>query len=164
MQDQKSSPIERAIKKFGGYFEERGLGAKELPAAIIVHELLGMIMASAAWTACYHIQPSQRLGNRFVKSFKGDTQVRMQQAYNTAMIQATNFVSKTSWLKNQSNNLPRLTTSLAESLCFRAAAKPATFVFKLWASFHIVRLAKERFSGEILRNLLEMRRRDGEFS
>ena len=50
LQDQKaSSPIERAIKKFGAYFEERGLGAADLPAAIIVHEILGMMMASAAW-------------------------------------------------------------------------------------------------------------------
>jgi hypothetical protein len=45
----KPSPIERAIAKFGAYFEERGLGPKDLPAAIIVHEILGMIMASAAW-------------------------------------------------------------------------------------------------------------------
>jgi hypothetical protein len=49
LQDQKPSPIERAIKKFGAYFQERGLGPADLPAAIIVHEVLGMIMASAAW-------------------------------------------------------------------------------------------------------------------
>lgn len=75
----------------------------------------------------------------------------MQQAYNSAMIRANNIVRKMSWL-NQSKFLPkidaaRLTTSLAESLCFRAAAKPATFVFKLWASVVIVQLAKEHFSG-----------------
>jgi len=80
----------------------------------------------------------------------------MQQAYNTATIQATNIVRKASWL-HQSKFLPRidsarLTTSLGESLCFRAAAKPATFVFKLWASFHIVRLAKEQFSGNEAKN------------
>lgn len=36
----------------------------------------------------------------------------------------------------------RLTVSLAESLCMRAAAKPATFVFKLWASWKLVLLVK----------------------
>lgn len=36
----------------------------------------------------------------------------------------------------------RLTVSLAESLCFRAFAKPATFVFKLWASYKVVMLLK----------------------
>ena len=76
----------------------------------------------------------------------------MQQAYNMAMTQANKMLRQGSWL-NQSKMLPkvdsaRLTTSLAESLCFRAAAKPATFVFKLWASFHIVRLAKQHFYGE----------------
>jgi hypothetical protein len=49
LQDPKPSPIERAIRKFGAYFEERGLGPSDLPAAIIAHEVLGMMMASAAW-------------------------------------------------------------------------------------------------------------------
>jgi hypothetical protein len=98
---------------------------------------------------CYKIQPSRRLagtlGNTLIK---GNTQIRMQQAYNTAMVQANNIVRKNSWL-NQSKFVDpaRLTTSLAESLCFRAVAKPATFVFKLWASFHIVRLGKEHLGG-----------------
>jgi hypothetical protein len=100
--------------------------------------------------ACYKIQPSLRLGRLGSALVKGKAQIRMQQAYNTASIQANIIVRKTSWL-NQSKFLPkidsaRLTTSLAESLCFRAAAKPATFVFKLWASFHIVRLIKDQLS------------------
>lgn len=53
LQDQKPSPIERAIQKFGAYFEERGLGPADLPAAIIVHEVLGMIMASTAWAVSF---------------------------------------------------------------------------------------------------------------
>ena len=36
----------------------------------------------------------------------------------------------------------RLTVSLAESLCPRAAVKPATFVFKLWASWKLVMMLK----------------------
>jgi len=53
LQDSKPSPIEGAIRKFGAYFEERGLGPADLPAAIIVHEVLGMIMASAAWAVSF---------------------------------------------------------------------------------------------------------------
>jgi len=37
----------------------------------------------------------------------------------------------------------RLTVSLAESLCLRAAIKPLTFPFKLWASYQIVILMKK---------------------
>ena len=46
----KQSPIERAIAKFGAYFEERGLGASDIPAAIVVHELIGLVIAAGAWT------------------------------------------------------------------------------------------------------------------
>ena len=48
--EKKSSPIDRAIAKFGDYFEQKGLKASDLPAAIIVHEFLGMIIAVTAWT------------------------------------------------------------------------------------------------------------------
>lgn len=36
----------------------------------------------------------------------------------------------------------RLTVSLAESLCLRAAIKPATFPFKLWAAYKLTVLMK----------------------
>jgi hypothetical protein len=110
---------------------------------------------------CYKIQPSRRLAGKLGSTLaKGNTQIKMQQAYNNAMIRANNIVRRISWL-NQSKFLgsridsARLTTSLAESLCVRAAAKPATFVFKLWASFHIVRLAKEQFTGSDLEKSAE---------
>ncbi len=38
----------------------------------------------------------------------------------------------------------RLTVSLAESLCLRAAIKPATFPFKLWAAYKLTLLMKRR--------------------
>jgi hypothetical protein len=34
--------------------------------------------------------------------------------------------------------------ALAESLCLRAAIKPATFPFKLWAAYKLVLLTKRR--------------------
>jgi hypothetical protein len=41
----------------------------------------------------------------------------------------------------------RLTVALAESLCLRAAIKPATFPFKLWAAYKLVLLTKTRRGG-----------------
>lgn len=46
---QKKGGFDRAIAKFGAYFESKGLAPSDIPAAIIVHELLGMLMASAMW-------------------------------------------------------------------------------------------------------------------
>ena len=34
----------------------------------------------------------------------------------------------------------RLTASLAESICVRASIKPATFPFKIWASYKFVQV------------------------
>jgi hypothetical protein len=45
----KKTSLARAVDKFGAYFEERGLGPRDIPAAIVVHELLGMCIATAAW-------------------------------------------------------------------------------------------------------------------
>ena len=94
---------------------------------------------------CYRVQPSRHLATRLSSLAKGNAQVKIQQAYNAAMVQATNTVQKMSWLRNTASiDAPRLTTSLAESLCLRAAAKPGTFVFKLWASYQIVRVGKQK--------------------
>lgn len=41
---------QRAVRKFGQYFEEQGLGPKDIPVAIVVHELLGLLIAAGAWT------------------------------------------------------------------------------------------------------------------
>jgi hypothetical protein len=41
-------------------------------------------------------------------------------------------------------NPARLTASLAESICVRAALKPVTFTFKLWASYKVVLAFKRR--------------------
>lgn len=40
----------------------------------------------------------------------------------------------------------RLTTSLAESILIRAGIKPITFVFKLWASYMIVKHGKKIYN------------------
>jgi hypothetical protein len=36
---QKASVIDRAINKFGAWFEERGLSSRDLPVAIVFHEV-----------------------------------------------------------------------------------------------------------------------------
>ena len=51
-------------------------------------------------------------------------------------------VARTPWLARTGADPARLTLALAESLALRACIKPATFVFKLWASAAVVRGGK----------------------
>ena len=49
--DQKKlSAWDRAMARFGTYFEERGLTVKDIPAAIVIHEVIGLAIAITAWT------------------------------------------------------------------------------------------------------------------
>ena len=123
--------------------EEGGLCANQEYCFLLINSLFRFIPCVQL---CYRIQPSRLVGRHLQKSLGGGhSQVKMQQAYTAAMQQATTTVRKLSWLRNNSAIEPaRLTTSLAESLCFRAAAKPGTFIFKLWASYQIVRIGKQR--------------------
>lgn len=99
---------------------------------------------------CYAVQPSRTVARPLVSALaKGRQAERMQLAYSKAMAQANFTVRRMSWVQHRAPGIDaaRLTTSLAESLCLRAAMKPATFVFKLWASYNIVLLAKHRPHG-----------------
>ena len=95
---------------------------------------------------CYRVQPSRSLARPLLARLESSRHAgQMQQAYTAAMSHAANTVRKMSWLRNNSSvDAARLTTSLAESLCARAAAKPATFVFKLWAAYQIMKVGKHQ--------------------
>lgn len=49
---------DRALSRFGDYFKEKGLQTKDIPAAIVVHEILGLAIALTAWTV--RCLPSKR--------------------------------------------------------------------------------------------------------
>lgn len=61
------------------------------------------------------------------------------------MMKAQSTVNNMQWLKKVPgvrNDTGRLTVSLAESIALRACIKPATFPFKIWASYQILMLTK----------------------
>jgi hypothetical protein len=137
------SPMGRAAAKLGAYFQARGLSAADLPAAIVVHELLGAAMAAAFWTACYFARPSRALGPRLAALAGPAGAARARAAYDRAAARAAATVSKLSWMHGPGGaRAARLTESLAESIAVRVAIKPATFVFKIWASAKLVELGK----------------------
>jgi len=132
------------MERLKNWFRDQGLGPEDIPKAVIIHEVLGAGMAIAFWSACYVIQPSSKMfapvnsaarKNRF-----------LERTYSRALVQAQKTVATMSKrLPGGSRlNTGRLTASLAESICVRAAIKPATFPFKLWASYKMVVATKPR--------------------
>lgn len=139
------SAWERAVARFGAAFEEQGLSAADIPAAIVVHEVVGLAMAAGFWSACYAVQPSKTVARPVVAAVaRSKRGAQAQAAYSAALAQATRAVARMPWLSRAPGVDPaRLTVSLAESLCLRASIKPLTFPFKIWASYKLVLFGKE---------------------
>eukprot|EP01026_Neomeris_dumetosa_P066344 TRINITY_DN64141_c0_g1_i1.p2 TRINITY_DN64141_c0_g1~~TRINITY_DN64141_c0_g1_i1.p2 ORF type:complete len:155 (-),score=3.61 TRINITY_DN64141_c0_g1_i1:164-628(-) len=130
------------------WFEEQGLSAADIPKAFVIHEVIGISFAIAAWSMCYAIQPSKTVMRPVLgglqKNQKGNTLIKLS---DKAMQKAQKTVSNMKWLQGSwlgQRDPARLTTSLAESICFRALVKPLTFTFKLWASWKLVLVLKRR--------------------
>ncbi|KAL4441842.1 hypothetical protein ABPG77_003758 [Micractinium sp. CCAP 211/92] len=145
VQPQRKSAWERAVAKFGAAFQEQGLSAADIPAAIVVHEVVGLAMAAGLWSACYAVQPSKTVARPLVTAVaRSKRGAQAQAAYSAALAQATRTVARMPWLNRAPGVDPaRLTVSLAESLCLRASIKPLTFPFKIWASYKLVLFGKE---------------------
>eukprot|EP00884_Botryococcus_braunii_P018368 jgi/Botrbrau1/5214/Bobra.0172s0078.1 len=130
------------MERIKRYFAEQGLRAADIPTAIVVHEVVGLGMAVGFWAMCYAIEPSKTVMRPFIaRKAKNKT---LEQGYAAAMSKAQAMISRFPWLQRAAGNPVRLTTSLAESLCLRAAIKPFTFTFKLWVSYKLVLAFKRR--------------------
>jgi len=118
-----------------------GLAPADLPAALLVHELLGAAMATAFWAACYAVQPSNTALGPVARRLAA-RHPAAQRLWERSVASAAARVRRTPWLAARGADPGRLTLSLAESLVLRATIKPATFVFKLWASAAVVKGGK----------------------
>lgn len=152
LQTKPNPPLERLKAKF----HEAGLEPADLVPALVVHEVLGLAMAFGFWGACYAVQPSRAAASVATARGRG-TQLRPPRAlaalYARSLETAAARLSKGGTTGNRIIPLfaradpARATVSLAESLCLRVALKPATFVFKVWASAAAVVRGKRYFSG-----------------
>ena len=97
-------------------------------------------MAAGFWATCYALQPSKRLS--------AVTKVRPPRPLAALYSRSLESAKKSRLLQSSKNGLlvradpARATVGLAESLVLRATIKPATFVFKIWASAAVVSGAK----------------------
>lgn len=120
------------------FFDQCGLEPRDLPLAFVLHEVVSVALATAAWSFCYAAQPSQIVARSIPRATT--TSAWMQRT--TAAAEA-----KLQWTKRlplARKNGKRLAVSLAESIALRAAIKPITFPGKMWASWKLTLFFKKR--------------------
>tara|TARA_B110000977_G_scaffold19720_2_gene23742 strand:- start:24539 stop:25075 length:537 start_codon:yes stop_codon:yes gene_type:complete len=139
--------IRGSVGRVTDYFHEKGLSAKDLPAALIFHEVISVGFAAFTWTVCYGTQPSVHIAKPLA-GLPGATKVA--KAFDRALTFSDKKVAAMGWLKKvpvvRNASPRRLTISLAESLVFRGSVKPITFGVKLYLSYKFVVWGKNRMN------------------
>ena len=133
---QPKTPL-RSLERLKAKIGAAGLEPCDLVPALVVHEALGLVMAAGFWASCYALQPSKRLS----------AATNLRPPSPLAASWARSLETARARLRSRRGLLARAdparaTVGLAESLVLRASIKPATFVFKIWASATIVSGAK----------------------
>lgn len=130
------------MERLKTHLKDQGIGIADLPKAIVFHEVLGAGMALAFWTclqACYRVQPSSNLLRPLARRASRNALAR--KSFSSAVQSASTTMHRLPVLQRLGDP-GRLTASLAESICVRAGLKPATFPFKIWASYQFVKVTK----------------------
>lgn len=74
------------MERLKRHFAEQGLRATDIPAAIIVHEVVGLGMAVGFWALCYVVEPSKTVMQPLIlRTAKNKT---LNQGYAAAMTKA----------------------------------------------------------------------------
>lgn len=129
------------------FFDQCGLEARDLPLAFVLHEVVSVALAAAAWSFCYAAQPSQIVARSIPRATT--TSAWMQRTTAAAEVR----LHWTKRLPLARRNGKRLAVSLAESIALRAAIKPITFPGKMWASWKLTLLLKRKQRQDNLGNV-----------
>jgi len=106
-------------------------------------------MAAGFWAACYRAQPSRAVARAAAGAAAGARAAGPSRAYLRAVEAAQGAARRHEWLTRLLPGDPaRLPVALAESIGLRALLKPATFPFKIWASYHLT-VAVKRGAGKL---------------
>eukprot|EP00963_Diacronema_lutheri_P007192 scaffold630_cov350-Pavlova_lutheri.AAC.3 len=120
------------------FFDQCGLEARDLPLAFVIHEVVSVAIATAAWSFCYAAQPSRLVARSLPRTTTASPWMQRTTAAAEAKLQ---------WTKRfplAKKNGKRLAVSLAESIALRASIKPITFPGKMWASWKLTLLLKRK--------------------
>jgi len=114
-------------------FAEQGIGAADIPRAIVVHEVLGASVFFGAWAACYAIRPTLGVA-RAVPALLRKVEVVSARAEAT--------IARWTWLRRvpgvRRADPARLGVGLAESMVLRNLARPVTVPAKVWITWRAV--------------------------
>jgi len=116
------SPLQAARGRLNSYFDARGLDVSDVPKAVLVHEMLGMVVLLSTWTTAYYFPPSR------IPALAGPLK-RIEAMIPVGIRQSTS---------NNKILTSRLGGSYIEASCFRKLIRPATIPLKLAATFSIV--------------------------
>eukprot|EP01035_Chromulina_nebulosa_P031169 gene31169-41528_t len=110
-------------QKITEHFREQGFELEDIPKAIVVHELLGILMLAVTWSACFHFPPSQ---SALLKPHMAKVQGLMPPA-------VTRFLSSSRILSG------KMGASYLESSCMRKLIRPVTLPGKMYVTLMAVR-------------------------
>lgn len=116
--------------------ESLDVKAKDIPKAIIIHELLGLTMLALTWSAAYHLQLSR------------------QPFFAEKLTKLTNMLPE----KMKTVTIPfvpadilssRMGSSYIEASCMRKLIRPITLPGKLIVTFKLINLLNKKSSIEV---------------
>ena len=121
------------MERIKAAFAEQGIGAADVPRAIVVHEVLGASLFLGVWGVCYAAQPTMALA-RAVPS--------LLQRVEAAAAFADARIARWTWLQRipgvRAADPKRLAAGLAESVALRNLVRPVTVPAKLWLTWQVV--------------------------
>jgi hypothetical protein len=110
-------------------FSKFDLHAKDIPKAILIHELLGIAMLAITWTACYHIQFSKF---PVIKN-------RLNQIATMIPQQVSQSFSRLPYMDTKEILQSRIGSSYLESSCLRKLIRPVTLPAKILLTYKLVK-------------------------
>lgn len=129
----------RARTKLTDFFDEHSIQKRDVPKAIVIHEILGLVILVTTWTCAFYFPPSQ------IKMLQGPIGQleRLVPESVRAGLAKNEFISS------------KIGTAYVEASCFRKLIRPATIPLKMYGTLKLVLLSNEAFreGSERLRGL-----------
>ena len=113
------------VGKLKTKLHEKGITTSDLPKAVAIHELLGILMLASTWTIAYHFPASS---NPILRGPVANI------SQKTPLVLSNKFTSSLKALPWP----PRVTEAYLESSCFRKLIRPVTLPGKLWLTYQAI--------------------------
>lgn len=119
--------VTKARTRLGQYFEDNRLQKSDVPKAIVIHELLGLVILLSTWTTAFYFPPSK---------------IRMLQGPIASLERMVPNALRQSMAKNELIN-SKLGGAYIEASCFRKLVRPLTIPLKMYTTLKLVLLSNE---------------------